>query len=104
MARDQHVASASETRWQSLLPGAVVVGAALAAIHAFVGIGLVSYLKSKQATYGVLGLAAGLLLTLYVLGFAVAAGAALNAEIAARKANPTPSPAPTGIEPNPMTP
>jgi uncharacterized BrkB/YihY/UPF0761 family membrane protein len=72
-------------RWQSLLPGAVVVGIALAAIHAFVGIGLVSYLKSKQATYGVLGLAAGLLLTLYVLGFAVAAGAALNAEIVARR-------------------
>jgi hypothetical protein len=48
-----------------LLPGAIVVGVALAAIHAFVGLALVDYLESKQETYGVLGLAAGLLLTLY---------------------------------------
>jgi uncharacterized BrkB/YihY/UPF0761 family membrane protein len=46
---------------------------------------LVDYLKSKEETYGVLGLAAGLLLTLYALGWAIAAGAALNAELVARK-------------------
>ncbi|HEX4520263.1 MAG TPA: YhjD/YihY/BrkB family envelope integrity protein [Gaiellaceae bacterium] len=72
--------------WTQLLPGAIVVGIALAAIHAFVGIALVNYLKTKEETYGVLGLAAGLLLTLYALGWAIAAGATLNAELVARKA------------------
>jgi uncharacterized BrkB/YihY/UPF0761 family membrane protein len=66
------------SRWTGLVPGAVVVGIAFALLHAFNVFLLVPWLESKEETYGVLGVAAGILVTLYLLGWAIASGAALN--------------------------
>jgi len=65
-------------RWADLVPGAVVVGVGFAALHAFDAYLLVPWLESRQETYGVLGVAAGVMLSLYLLGWAIAGGAALN--------------------------
>jgi uncharacterized BrkB/YihY/UPF0761 family membrane protein len=62
----------------ALVPGAIVVGIAFAVLHAFNSFLLVPWLGSKQETYGVLGVAAGILFALYLLGWAIAIGAALN--------------------------
>jgi uncharacterized BrkB/YihY/UPF0761 family membrane protein len=64
--------------WIALVPGALVVGVAFAALHAFDAFLLVPWLESRQETYGVLGIAAGILFSLYFLGWAIAGGAALN--------------------------
>lgn len=69
------------SHWQDLVPGAVLLGVAIAAIHALVTLLLFPYLEQKQETYGGLGLAAGIMLALYGLGWAVTVAAALNAEL-----------------------
>ena len=50
-------------------------------IHVLVVFVLFPYLEQKAATYGALGLAAGLMLALYALGYVAAGCAALNAEL-----------------------
>jgi hypothetical protein len=47
--------------WKELVPGALLVGAALIFIGLFNSLVLFPWLSQKQATYGVLGVAAGLL-------------------------------------------
>lgn len=71
--------------WRSLLPGAAVFGIAVIVIHVLVVFVLFPYLEQKAATYGALGLAAGLMLALYSLGYVVAGSAALNAELAEQR-------------------
>lgn len=72
--------------WRDLIPGAVVLTVAGTVIHAGVAYVLLPYLDQKAETYGGLGLAAGLMLALYALGWAVAMAAALNAELVDRRA------------------
>jgi uncharacterized BrkB/YihY/UPF0761 family membrane protein len=72
--------------WMALVPGALVVGFAFAALHAFDAFLLVPWLDSRQETYGVLGVAAGILFSLYFLGWAIAGGAALNRVLQERRA------------------
>jgi uncharacterized BrkB/YihY/UPF0761 family membrane protein len=74
--------------WVALVPGAVVVGVAFVALHAFDAFLLVPWLESRQETYGVLGVAAGVLFSLYFLGWAIAGGAALNRVLQERRAAP----------------
>ena len=69
------------SEWRDLVPGAVLFGVAIGAIHALVTLLLFPYLEQKQETYGGLGLAAGIMLALYGVGWAVTAAAALNAEL-----------------------
>lgn len=74
------------SRWADLVPGALLVMVGGAVIHALVVLVLFPYLEQKAATYGGLGLAAGLMLALYGIGWLVTASAALNAELVDRRA------------------
>jgi uncharacterized BrkB/YihY/UPF0761 family membrane protein len=80
----QHLPHRTRT-WAGLVPGAIVVGAAFALLHAFNVFLLVPWLESREETYGVLGVAAGILLALYALGWAIAGGAALNRVLEERR-------------------
>ena len=72
-------------RFGELVPGAIVVGTAFALLHAFDAFLLIPWLESRQETYGVLGVAAGILFSLYFLGWAIAGGAALNRVLVERR-------------------
>lgn len=81
-------------RWTDLLPGAVLVMVGAATIHVLIVLVLFPYLEQKEETYGGLGLAAGLMLALYGIGWLVTASAALNAELVDRReASEAPAPA-----------
>ena len=66
-------------RWTSHLPGAALFYLMVAAIHLFTALILYPWIARKQETYGVLGVAAGVLLTLYVISRALVISTALNA-------------------------
>lgn len=67
------------TAWVELVPGAVVVGTALTLISLFNALFLFPWLAHQEETYGVLGIAAGLLFSFFLVGRAVELAAALNA-------------------------
>jgi uncharacterized BrkB/YihY/UPF0761 family membrane protein len=79
------------SRRTGLVPGAVLVGLAFALLHAFNAFLLVPWLESRQETYGVLGVAAGILFTLYLLGWSIASGAALNRVLEDRRRHAEPA-------------
>ena len=79
------------SRWTALVPGALVVGLAFALLHAFNVFLLLPWLESRQETYGVLGVAAGVLFTLYLLGWSISAGAALNRVLEDRRRHAEPA-------------
>jgi uncharacterized BrkB/YihY/UPF0761 family membrane protein len=54
----------------------------LSLVHAFVVLLLYPYLREREATYGGLGIAAGIMFALFVVGWAVSAAAAINAQLA----------------------
>jgi uncharacterized BrkB/YihY/UPF0761 family membrane protein len=60
-------------------------------IHVLVVLVLFPYLEQKVATYGALGIAAGLMLALYALGYVAAGCAALNAELVEQREERTSS-------------
>jgi uncharacterized BrkB/YihY/UPF0761 family membrane protein len=67
--------------WTALLPGALVIGLGLAAIH-LTTVYFVSYkISTSSETYGALGVAAAILLTLYLLGRLFVAGVILNSTL-----------------------
>ncbi len=72
-------------RWTDFVPGAIVLGAASSVIGFLVVHILVPYLNQKEETYGALGLAAGIMLALYAMGWAITAAAAINAELYDRR-------------------
>lgn len=88
-----HLPRAPATRLE-LLPGAVAVGVGAQLVH----LGTVYYVSRRVAeaseSYGALGGATGILLSLYFLARVVVVAAALNAELWARRHAPDP---PTGM-------
>jgi uncharacterized BrkB/YihY/UPF0761 family membrane protein len=78
-------------RWRELLPGAIVFGVSADLMQAVAAYVLGPYALTKQGTYGALGVAAALLLGLYLIGRVIVAGAALNATLAARRVRAAPS-------------
>lgn len=77
--------------WWGLVPGAFFLAVASSVIHALVVLVLFPYLQQKEDTYGALGLAAGIMLALYALGWSIAAAAALDAELADRRGDARPA-------------
>jgi membrane protein len=69
-------------RWRELVPGAVLFGVGVACIGLFNALFLFPWLAEREATYGVLGVAAGLLFGFFLFGRTVELAAALNAELA----------------------
>ena len=68
--------------WPELLPGALAVGGSVAAISLFNTLVLFPWLTEREETYGVLGVAAGLLFGFFLIGRTVELSAALNATLA----------------------
>ena len=66
-------------RWTQLIPGGIVVGTAMTLTSLFNSLLLFPWLARQEETYGVLGIAAGLLFTFFLLGRAIELAAALNA-------------------------
>ena len=72
-------------RPRELVPGALVVGAAVILIGLFNSIFLFPWLAQRQETYGVLGVAAGLLFSFFLIGRTVELSASLNGVLADRR-------------------
>ncbi len=73
-----------DATWQALLPGAVLFGFGIEVLHLVTVYFIAPFAGNKQGTYGVLGLAAALLLELFLLSRLVVATAVLNATLWAR--------------------
>jgi uncharacterized BrkB/YihY/UPF0761 family membrane protein len=71
--------------WVDLIPGALAVGIGVGILQAGAAYLLGPYALQKQGTYGALGLAAALLLSLWALGRVLIGGAELNATLWERK-------------------
>ncbi|HKA94188.1 MAG TPA: hypothetical protein VKE97_10305, partial [Acidimicrobiia bacterium] len=73
--------------WTALLPGAIAFGLGLQAIH-LVNVYFISYrISTSSETYGALGVAAALLLSLFLLGRLFVFAVMLNSTLWERKAS-----------------
>jgi uncharacterized BrkB/YihY/UPF0761 family membrane protein len=72
--------------WEALVPGALLFGLGVQALNVFTAYVLTPWALSKQGTYGALGLAAALLLSLFLISRLVVAAAVLNATLWERRA------------------
>jgi len=79
LAASRGLPSAPGTPWTAFLPGAVLLGVGLEALHLFTVYFLANKLASSSALYGSLGLAGTMLFYLYLIGRGVIWAAELNA-------------------------
>lgn len=77
--------------WQDLVPGAVLFGVGIHALHLATVLWLAHAVESKSQTYGAIGTALEILLWAYLLGRVVTSAAALNAALW-RRAHPSSRP------------
>jgi uncharacterized BrkB/YihY/UPF0761 family membrane protein len=75
--------------WTDLLPGAVLFGLGIELVNVLATYLLGPYALNKQGTYGALGLAAALLVGLFLIGRLVVAAAELNATLWERRQAPS---------------
>jgi uncharacterized BrkB/YihY/UPF0761 family membrane protein len=71
--------------WRDLVPGAVAVGAGLGIVQLAAAYLFAPYALEKQGTYGALGLAAAVLLSLWAMGRLIVGGAEISATLLDRK-------------------
>jgi uncharacterized BrkB/YihY/UPF0761 family membrane protein len=74
-----------DASWQALVPGALLFGVGIEALNVFTAYVLTPWALNKQGTYGALGLAAALLLSLFLISRLVVAAAVLNATLWERR-------------------
>jgi len=74
-----------ETDWTALIPGALVFGVGIEALHVVIAYIITPYAIAKQGTYGALGVAAGLLVGLFLVSRLIVASAVVNATLSARQ-------------------
>ena len=74
-----------DATWRDLVPGALVLAFGIEALHVVTAYVLAPYAGSKQGTYGSLGIAAALLLGLFLISRLVVASAVVNATLVARR-------------------
>ena len=67
------------TSWTAFIPGALLVYGTYAIVHLLATLVLVPWVAHKQATYGVLGISAGLLFLMFVFGRVIELACSLNA-------------------------
>lgn len=77
-------------QWTELVPGAFAVGAGVAGISLFNTLVLFPWLSEREETYGVLGVAAGLLFGFFLIGRTMELSAALNATLAEERRRKVP--------------
>jgi membrane protein len=73
--------------WRDLMPGALLVGVGLQALHVFTVVWVVRSLEHKTEAYGAVGASLALLLWAYVLGRILTGSAVLNATLWDRRAH-----------------
>ena len=86
---------AADCQWWDLLPGAVVFGVGVEALHVFTVYWIAHEVSTKSDTYGALGTSLALLLWAYLLGRLIVAAANLERDPLApptREAKPRPRP------------
>jgi uncharacterized BrkB/YihY/UPF0761 family membrane protein len=71
--------------WTALVPGAALFGLGVQALHLFNGYLVAPLVEGKQDIYGVLGIAAALLFSLYLAGRLIVATAVLDATLWERR-------------------
>ena len=71
--------------WRALIPGAILFGLGIEALHFFTAYFIAPQASSKQGTYGSLGVAAALLLGLYLASRLVIATAVVNVTLYERR-------------------
>jgi uncharacterized BrkB/YihY/UPF0761 family membrane protein len=74
------------TRWTALVPGALLLGLGAEVLNVVLAYVLTPWALAKQGTYGALGLAAALLVALYLISRLVVAAAVVNATLWDRRA------------------
>ena len=74
-----------DATWRDLVPGAVVLGFGLEVLHVVTAYVIAPQASSKQGTYGSLGIAAALLLGLYLVSRLVVTTAVVNATLVGRR-------------------
>jgi membrane protein len=67
--------------WVALVPGALVYGAGTEVLHAVIAYAITPWALAKQGTYGALGLAAALLVSLFLISRLVVGSAVVNATL-----------------------
>ena len=72
--------------WTALIPGAILYGVGLLAVRAFDKYLLELLHDQRRSSYGTLGTASAILLSLFLIGRLVVASAVINATLAARRA------------------
>ena len=76
-----------DVRWQALLPGAALVGVGLLFVNVFNVYVTTRLVENRADTYGALGIAAALLLSLVIVGRLIVLSAELNALLASTGAS-----------------
>jgi len=74
-----------ETDWTALVPGALVFGVGVEVVQVVIAYFITPYALAKQGTYGALGIAAALLVGLFLISRLVVASAVVNATLWARR-------------------
>jgi uncharacterized BrkB/YihY/UPF0761 family membrane protein len=77
------------TPWRALVPGAILFGVGIQLLGAVTSYLIVPWAEGKQGTYGALGLAAALLLGLFLISRLMVATAVLNATLWERRTRAT---------------
>ncbi len=75
-----------ETDWTALVPGALVFGIGIELLQVVIAYFITPYAIAKQGTYGALGIAAALLVGLFLISRLIVASAVVNATLWARRA------------------
>jgi uncharacterized BrkB/YihY/UPF0761 family membrane protein len=75
-----------DAEWTALIPGALLFGLGLALFHIVIAYVITPWALAKQGTYGALGVAAALLLGLFLISKLVVAAAVVNATLWERRA------------------
>jgi membrane protein len=74
--------------WVALLPGAFLYAVGTEVLHAVIAYGITPWALAKQGTYGALGLAAALLVSLFLISRLVVGSAVVNATLWERSMRP----------------
>jgi membrane protein len=74
-----------DATWRDLVPGAIGFGLGVEVLHVVTAYVIAPQASSKQGTYGALGVAAALLLGLFLISRLVVATAVVNATLVARR-------------------
>jgi uncharacterized BrkB/YihY/UPF0761 family membrane protein len=74
-----------DVRWQALVPGAVLVGAGLLFVNVFNVYVTARLVEDRADTYGALGVATALLLSLVIVGRLIVGSAVVNASLEERR-------------------